>query len=182
MYDKILDVAEELFMTRGYQATSTRQITEILGVTQPTIYYHFKSKEEIYFEVMRRLSMESKEQLEKIATLDELSLEDKMMQMVDSLKHRQPVNLFVMIHDIQHSLSPHISSELYQMFMSSYKLPFVRLLENNKDKLRDTLDVELAVSQLFILIASYLNNSSEEKGEPSDFSAKFDLFFYGIHR
>ena len=180
MYDKILDVAEELFMTKGYQATSTRQITEILGVTQPTIYYHFKNKEEIYFEVMRRLSKESKKQLDELAMLDDLSLDDKMIQMVESLKHRQPVNLFVMIHDIQHSLSPQVSYELYQMFLSSYKQPFVRLLESNKDKLRKTLDIELAVSQLFILIASYLN-SSKEQGEPSDFSAKFDLFFYGIH-
>ncbi|MDN6292303.1 MAG: TetR/AcrR family transcriptional regulator, partial [Tetragenococcus halophilus] len=28
MYEKILDIAEQLFMTQGYQATSTRQITE----------------------------------------------------------------------------------------------------------------------------------------------------------
>ncbi|MDN6127682.1 MAG: TetR/AcrR family transcriptional regulator, partial [Tetragenococcus halophilus] len=35
MYEKILDIAAQLFMTHGYQATSTRQITELLGVTQP---------------------------------------------------------------------------------------------------------------------------------------------------
>jgi AcrR family transcriptional regulator len=51
MYEEILDVAEQLFMTQGYQATSTRQITQILGVTQPTIYYHFKKKEDIYYQV-----------------------------------------------------------------------------------------------------------------------------------
>lgn len=44
MYEEILDVAEELFMKQGYNDTSTRQIAKILGITQPNIYYHLKTK------------------------------------------------------------------------------------------------------------------------------------------
>lgn len=44
MYDNILDVAEKLFMQQGYQATSTRQIADTLGITQPNLYYYFKKK------------------------------------------------------------------------------------------------------------------------------------------
>ena len=48
MQDEILDVAEQLFMQQGYKGTSTRQIAELLGITQPNLYYHFKRKEDIY--------------------------------------------------------------------------------------------------------------------------------------
>ena len=38
-------VAARLFATHGYEATSVRMIVEAAGVTKPTLYYHFGSKE-----------------------------------------------------------------------------------------------------------------------------------------
>lgn len=38
-------VAARLFAARGYDATSVREIVEAAGVTKPTLYYHFGSKE-----------------------------------------------------------------------------------------------------------------------------------------
>lgn len=46
---KILDVALELFCTRGYEGTSIQNIVDRLdGMTKGAIYHHFKSKEEIF--------------------------------------------------------------------------------------------------------------------------------------
>ena len=42
---QIARVAARLFATRGYDATSIRTIVEAAGVTKPTLYYHFGSKE-----------------------------------------------------------------------------------------------------------------------------------------
>jgi AcrR family transcriptional regulator len=44
---RIQEVAIELFIEHGYEATSLREIAERLGVTKAALYYHFKSKEEI---------------------------------------------------------------------------------------------------------------------------------------
>ena len=41
----ILRVAARLFATRGYEATPVREIAEEAGVTKPTLYYYFGSKE-----------------------------------------------------------------------------------------------------------------------------------------
>jgi AcrR family transcriptional regulator len=38
-------VAARLFATQGYEATSVRMIVEAAGVTKPTLYYYFGSKE-----------------------------------------------------------------------------------------------------------------------------------------
>jgi AcrR family transcriptional regulator len=41
----IARTAARLFAERGYDATSVREIVEAAGVTKPTLYYHFGSKE-----------------------------------------------------------------------------------------------------------------------------------------
>lgn len=49
---RILEVAAELFATKGYAGTSVRDISEALGVTKAALYYHFASKEEILTEML----------------------------------------------------------------------------------------------------------------------------------
>ncbi|MFJ9427029.1 TetR/AcrR family transcriptional regulator [Streptomyces sp. NPDC101249] len=45
--DEIRRAALELFTDRGFDATSTRDIAQVLGINQSTLYYHFKSKDDI---------------------------------------------------------------------------------------------------------------------------------------
>lgn len=42
---RIARVAAQLFATDGYDATSVRTIVDAAGVTKPTLYYYFQSKE-----------------------------------------------------------------------------------------------------------------------------------------
>ena len=51
---EILDVAEELFATKGYDSASTTDILERIGIARGTLYYHFKSKEEILDALIER--------------------------------------------------------------------------------------------------------------------------------
>lgn len=39
----------KLFAEKGYDATSVEEITSIVGVAKGTLYYHFSSKEEIFY-------------------------------------------------------------------------------------------------------------------------------------
>ncbi|MFC9976342.1 TetR/AcrR family transcriptional regulator [Spirillospora sp. NPDC127200] len=45
--ERIQRAALDLFLDRGYDQTSLREIAERLDVTKAALYYHFKSKEEI---------------------------------------------------------------------------------------------------------------------------------------
>jgi len=51
---RILDVAEELFMEHGFEATTLRQITAAAKVNLAAVHYHFGSKEELFEAVLRR--------------------------------------------------------------------------------------------------------------------------------
>ncbi len=53
--DRILDVALDLFIEKGFDKTSLREIAEELGFSKAAIYYHFSSKDEILMALHMRL-------------------------------------------------------------------------------------------------------------------------------
>jgi len=46
--EQILDAAAGLFSAQGYAGTTTRAIAEAAGLRQPSLYYYFASKEELF--------------------------------------------------------------------------------------------------------------------------------------
>lgn len=52
---EILDVAERLFVTKGYDQASTNDILAEIGIARGTLYYHFKSKEDILDAMIDRI-------------------------------------------------------------------------------------------------------------------------------
>ncbi|NJL96041.1 MAG: TetR/AcrR family transcriptional regulator [Anaerolineae bacterium] len=52
--EQVLNVAEQLFMERGYSAVRLKDIADALNIKQASLYYHFpQGKEELYVEVLR---------------------------------------------------------------------------------------------------------------------------------
>ncbi len=69
--DRILDVAESLFMEHGFEATSLRSITAAAGVNLAAVNYHFGSKEELFQAVLtRRLDPMNQERLDLLSALE----------------------------------------------------------------------------------------------------------------
>ncbi|MGD0984060.1 MAG: helix-turn-helix domain-containing protein [Acidimicrobiales bacterium] len=60
---RILDIALDLFITQGYDATSIRQIAERLGFSKASIYYHFASKQDILMALHYKLHEVGREAL-----------------------------------------------------------------------------------------------------------------------
>jgi len=54
--ERLLTEALCLFTSRGYAATTVREIVEAAGVTKPVLYYYFGSKEGLYLEIMAGIS------------------------------------------------------------------------------------------------------------------------------
>ncbi len=52
-----------LFASRGYAATSIREIVEAAGVTKPVLYYHFQSKEGLYRAILGDVQLRLEELL-----------------------------------------------------------------------------------------------------------------------
>ena len=73
--EKILEVSQRLFLTKGYDNTTIQDIVEELGgLTKGAIYHHFKSKEEIMDALTRKMFFEKNpfEQVKKQTDLNGL--------------------------------------------------------------------------------------------------------------
>lgn len=61
--NRILDTALDLFSTRGYEATSVREICETACITKPTLYYFYGSKEGVFRALVHSALEELKQDL-----------------------------------------------------------------------------------------------------------------------
>src|SRR5271167_1179611 len=53
--DEILAAATDLFETRGFHETSMAEVARAAGVSKALIFWHFKTKEELFLAVLNRL-------------------------------------------------------------------------------------------------------------------------------
>ncbi|MEX1327187.1 MAG: TetR/AcrR family transcriptional regulator [Desulfobacterales bacterium] len=47
-----METASQLFASKGYASTSVREIVARAGVSKPVLYYHFQSKEGLYYAIL----------------------------------------------------------------------------------------------------------------------------------
>ncbi len=76
--DRILDAANGLFYGEGIRATSVDAIAEKAGVTKKTLYYHFKSKDELVAEYLRSRDQPSLDQFTKWFDECQGAIDDKV--------------------------------------------------------------------------------------------------------
>jgi AcrR family transcriptional regulator len=50
---EVQQAAAELFFTKGYEATTVREIAQALGIKSASIYYHWENKQAILFNLVR---------------------------------------------------------------------------------------------------------------------------------
>jgi len=65
---QILDAARRLFLAHGYAHTSTEAVRREAGISKETLYRYYATKEELFADVLRRLTLEH---LPKPLQLDE---------------------------------------------------------------------------------------------------------------
>ncbi len=79
--DQIAEAAKHVFSRKGFAGTKTREIAEAAGVSEATIFKHFKNKDDLYRHIIRRIS---KIRPEDIATLQSQihNVEDLLKELV----------------------------------------------------------------------------------------------------
>ena len=75
---EILDTAQLLFYTKGYDKTAVRDIIDEIGIAKGTFYHHFNSKEELLDALIARLMEQSLTILEPILANEQLTALEKL--------------------------------------------------------------------------------------------------------
>lgn len=83
--NEILDAAERLFAKQGFDGTSTADILKEVGIARGTLYYHFKSKEDILDGMIQRMTQRMLAKASKIAVNHEIPVIMRITQTIMSL-------------------------------------------------------------------------------------------------
>ncbi len=86
--DKILDVAEALFARRGYAGIGLREVADTSGLSKSSLFHHFRSKEQLYHEVILRVLLRIRERFEANVVPDDsprAQLERWLEELIDTL-------------------------------------------------------------------------------------------------
>lgn len=84
--NEILDVAERLFATKGFDSTSTGDILAEVGIARGTLYYHFQSKEEILDAVIERMIGRQLAKAKNLVNQKEISVWQRLTLMIGAMQ------------------------------------------------------------------------------------------------
>ncbi|MBE6087263.1 MAG: TetR/AcrR family transcriptional regulator [Clostridium beijerinckii] len=77
--DKIFYTSFRLFLENGYEATNIRDICKEVGVKASTIYFYYKSKQDLFFYIYDYIYKDYIDYMESIETMDKnIPLKEKM--------------------------------------------------------------------------------------------------------
>ncbi|MBK3496383.1 TetR/AcrR family transcriptional regulator [Viridibacillus sp. YIM B01967] len=83
--NEILDAADELFGRKGFDGTSTNDILEKVGIARGTLYYHYKSKEDIMNALIERYTVLLLGAAKEIAADKSIPINERIIRVVMAL-------------------------------------------------------------------------------------------------
>lgn len=104
--EEILDAAEKLFAAKGFDNTSTGDILDAVGIARGTLYYHFKSKEDILDGVIGRITNRLMQDAGEIVRKKELPVLERLTKAILSLNVESKIGYEIMeqVHRPQNAL------------------------------------------------------------------------------
>ena len=104
--NEILDAAEKLFGAKGFDHTSTNDILNEIGIARGTLYYHFKSKEDILDAMIERITRQLIAKATDIVQKKEIPVLQRLTMTIMTLNVNNELGLEVMqqVHKPQNAL------------------------------------------------------------------------------
>jgi AcrR family transcriptional regulator len=191
VYETVINVARKVFLRYGYKKTSIDDIAKAAKLGKGTIYYYFKSKEEVFMAVIQKNDSEVVSQMQaKLAKAK--GIEEKLMiYFMEPFKHFEADN----------PIAYYSWNEEEPFFLKKLKLLKGKLLEELRDILSSIYkeaeqkgilrhnvvnNIEEQVEagfQLFMLSNDHLRNIQEDddiKKVINDFENIFETFVNGL--
>lgn len=154
---KIIETATKLFMNNGYSRTSTRDIAQILNVSQPAIYHHFKNKEMLYVAVLTEFANTIGKSLYEI--LENSDDDNKLFAMSEYLQTEHSLNLSLMMHDMELSLSDQSKIKVFEAWNYNYFKPFQLYFLSIKNELIDDVDIDSITQHYMRILSAYVSDN-----------------------
>lgn len=178
--NEILDVAERLFCTKGFDRTSTNDILNEIGIARGTLYYHFKSKEDILDGMIERVTNQIVSKAAVIALDDSVSVLERLTRTILSLNVDNELGDMIMeqVHKPQNAL---LHQKLEERLLGRVNILITKIVEDGiKQGIMHTDYPAEAVDM--IMTYSYITFDSTKQYIEEEEQRKIEGFVYHTER
>jgi AcrR family transcriptional regulator len=153
--EQINEIAQNLFRTKGYAATSMRDLAKEIGIEPASIYSHVKSKEELLQKICFRIADEFFDALQNVLEED-LSAEERLSDAIDAhvgviLNNLDATTVF--FHEWKHLSEPSLSE--FKSLRNKYEKQFRSIIELGIESDEfDEVDAHVSIKLLFAMMNS----------------------------
>jgi AcrR family transcriptional regulator len=123
----ILRQAERLFMQRGYAAVSVGDVAEAVGVTKPTLYYHFGDKEGLYAAMLVALLTRVGAHVRRV-TLLEAPLRERLEALALGYFRHADATMEPMLRDTEQLVGPERAASVWAAYEQEMLAPLMALM------------------------------------------------------
>lgn len=159
----ILNAAEKLFASQGYEGTSTRQIAMEAGANMSMINYYFGSKEGVFMEIMSNRIKGFSLALTSIEAED-LNQQEKLMMVIDQYTRRilSNISFHKMMHrELSLTQRPEMYDKLKQA-MSGNLMIIERIINEGIEQGEfRTVDVRMVIASIMGTITNVVTAPSK---------------------
>ncbi len=183
---QILDQATRLFVTRGYNSISMREIAEACGVTKAALYYHFKDKEHLIMAILEGY-LDEIEVLIKASRNVAGTIREKISHMVRSILIQDPIKraLIRLASQEMSNLSPQSRAYFGQIYYEKFVGQIEALLAEgvNAGELRNLDPKATTWILLGMMYPFFYPGHDREMGNPEEIIPFLvSVFFEGVTR
>lgn len=178
--NEILDVAEKLFENKGFDDTSTKDILDEVGIARGTLYYHFKSKEEILDAVIERITNQIMSAAARIVKEKEIPILERLTKAILALNVDNGIGHEVMeqVHRPQNAL---MHQKMQEQLLAGITPIMTELFEEGIAKGEFYTEYPAQVVEMTMLYANVMFDDLVEQ-TPEEKQQRIQAFIYNTER
>ena len=178
--NEILDVAERLFGTKGFDGTSTGDILGEIGIARGTLYYHFKSKEDILDAMIGRMTGSLVAKASEIAGDKDVPVLQRLTRMMMALNVDGNLGHEIMaqVHKPQNAL---MHQKMQEQLLAGVNPIVTGLIEEGIAQGLCRTDYPAEVAEMTLLYSNTVFDALAEHSE-EERQRKIAAFIYNLER
>lgn len=155
--ERVLTVAEPLFLHQGYGGVSLRDLGKELGIKPASLYYHFPGgKDELFVEVMQRMMERTRQGLQQAIGSAPADVRSQLRAAAGYLASQPPIDMTRMMRSDLVSVAEDHSRRLQADMYRCLLRPIERLLLDGMERgeLARTIDPMLVAGSFLVVVNS----------------------------
>ena len=178
--NEILDVAERLFGTKGFDNTSTSDILNEVGIARGTLYYHFKSKEDILDAMIDRMTGRLVEKAAALLAKKEIPVMRRLTMMMTALNVNGSLGQEIMaqVHKPQNAL---MHQKMQERLLAGVNPLITGLIREGMAQGICRTEYAAEVAEMTLLYSNTVFDTLAEHGK-EERERKINAFIYNLER